>query len=57
MSPKILVMLGMTLGSSIGGYIPAMWGGDIFSFSSLFGSLVGGIIGALLGFKISSYLD
>ena len=40
----------MTLGSIAGGYLPALWGGDLISFSSVLLSTVGGILGIWLGY-------
>ena len=48
---KKLVMLGMIIGSTIGGCVPILFGADSLSFSSLFGSLVGGILGIWLFYK------
>jgi hypothetical protein len=53
MGRKSLVWIGMTVGSAIGGYLPALWGGDLFSFSSLILSGVGGILGIWLGDRFS----
>ena len=43
----------MTAGSALGGYLPALWGGDLLSFSSLILSGVGGILGIWLGDRFS----
>ncbi|MFH0947815.1 MAG: hypothetical protein V1833_02305 [Elusimicrobiota bacterium] len=53
MSSKKMMMLGLFVGSTIGGYIPILLGAGMFSFSSLFGSGVGGIIGIWLAKKIT----
>jgi hypothetical protein len=52
MNSKGIVMLGMTVGSTIGGYVPMLFGVGIFSFWSLVGTLVGGILGIYLAFKL-----
>lgn len=44
----------MFLGSTIGGFIPEIWGADIFSLWSVFLSAAGGIFGIWLAFKISN---
>jgi len=50
-----MVWVGMTIGSAIGGYLPMLWGGSLFSFTSIILTAVGGIVGIYLGFKISEY--
>lgn len=54
MSRKSAIFWGMTFGSLVGGYIPALWGGDAFSISGIVWSGVGGILGIWLGFKMGS---
>jgi hypothetical protein len=51
--PMRLVWIGMIVGSAVGGYLPVLWGGDLFSFSSLILSGVGGILGIWLGNRFS----
>lgn len=57
MSTKSLVFIFMTIGSVVGGYIPALWGGDMFSSSSLVLSAVFAIVGIWVGFKIGQQLN
>lgn len=47
-----LIWLGLFVGSGVGGYIPALWGADMFSISSVIGSALGGIAGIWLGFRL-----
>ncbi len=42
----------MFVGSTIGGFIPMMWGADMFSFSSVIFNAIGAIVGIYLGFKM-----
>lgn len=56
MSTKTLVWAGLFLGSSIGGYLPALFGQDVFSMWSVIGSTVGGIAGVYIGYKIGNEL-
>ncbi len=53
---KIIIGSGAFFGSTLGGYIPTLWGGSVFSFSSIFLSVVGGLIGIWIGYRISQYL-
>ena len=53
MGSKKLVWIFMIIGSTIGGFIPSLWGADIFSlFPLIFGS-IGAIIGIYIGFKLT----
>jgi hypothetical protein len=52
MSRKTLVWIGLTLGSVAGGYLPALWGGDLISFSSVILSALGGIVGIWLAYRL-----
>jgi hypothetical protein len=52
---KLLIGIGMFLGSTIGSYIPLLWGGSLFSVSSIVFSVIGGILGVLGGYRLSKY--
>ena len=52
MSKKRAIWIFMGIGSVVGGYIPALWGADMFSFSSIIFSTIGGFLGIYLGFTI-----
>jgi hypothetical protein len=54
MQTKTAVWIGTILGSTIGSYIPALWGANVFSFSSLFLGAAGAILGIYLGFKLTN---
>jgi predicted esterase YcpF (UPF0227 family) len=49
---KKIIMLAMIIGSSIGGYLPTIWGSGIFSMSSVICGAAGGILGIWLSFKL-----
>jgi uncharacterized membrane protein YeaQ/YmgE (transglycosylase-associated protein family) len=49
---KKLIWLGMFVGSVVGGYIPALWGDNMFSLSSILLSAVGGLVGIWLGYRM-----
>lgn len=50
-----LVWIGLFLGSVVGGYVPMLWGADLFSFSSIICSSVGSLIGIYVGYRLSQY--
>ena len=52
MSAKKVVMLGMIIGSLIGGYAPVLIGINPLSFISLLTSAVGGVIGIIVASKL-----
>jgi len=51
MSKKTLIWIGLTVGSAVGGYLPATWGGDLISFASVMLSAVCGSVGIWLGYR------
>jgi hypothetical protein len=42
------------VGGSIGGFVPALWGGSDMSVASLLFAALGGVAGVLLGARLSS---
>lgn len=54
MSTKAFIWIGFFVGSTIGAYVPAIWGVSSFSFTSALAATVGGLIGIWAGFKIGS---
>ncbi|MDB5194451.1 MAG: hypothetical protein JWN50_465 [Parcubacteria group bacterium] len=54
MNTKTSTWIGAALGSSIGGFIPELWGAGPISFSSIFLGSVGAIIGIYIGFKMAN---
>lgn len=54
---KTFIMIGLFLGSIAGGYVPLLWGGSVFSFSSIIFSAIGALVGIWLGFKAAQKLD
>lgn len=50
-----MIWLGLFVGSTVGGFIPLLWGGSALSLSSVFFSAAGGVLGIWLGYRMSSY--
>ena len=55
MDTKKTVMLGMVVGSTIGGLVPMLWGAGMFDFSSVIFTGAGGVLGIWLGFKLANW--
>jgi len=53
---KKFIWTGFFLGSSIGGFVPAMWGGDMISIWGIVMSFVGGIAGMWAGYRVSQWV-
>jgi hypothetical protein len=53
---KLLISIGMFLGSTIGSYVPLLWGGSLFLVTSILFSVIGGLLGIWLGYRTSKYL-
>ena len=52
MSTKTLIWTGVFIGSTVGGFIPSLWGDSLFSVSSVIFTTIGGIAGIWIGFKL-----
>jgi predicted MFS family arabinose efflux permease len=53
---KFLINFGMIVGTLIGGYVPAFWGGSMFSILGIILSVLGGILGIWSGYRLSQAL-
>ncbi len=45
----------MFVGSTIGGFIPNLWGASFLSMSSILLTAVGGFVGIWIGFKLGNF--
>ena len=54
---KKFIYFGLFVGSTIGGFIPAMWGTDMLSPSGFLWSTIGGIFGIWLGYRFSRHME
>ena len=48
------IWIGILIGSTVGGFVPALWGGDLISYSGLLWSGVGAFAGLWIGYKMST---
>jgi hypothetical protein len=48
------IWIGILFGSTIGGLIPSLWGGDLLSYSGLLLSGAGAFAGLWVGYKMST---
>ena len=55
MSRKSLIWIGMTVGGTVGGYLPVLWGDSYFSFMSVLLTAVGSLAGVYAGFRLANY--
>lgn len=51
---RAYIWIGILIGSTIGGLIPGLWGGEMFSYSGLLLSGAGAFVGLWLGYKLGS---
>jgi len=55
MNSKKIIWLLSGVGGYLGGYVPLLWGGEYFSFSSILLGAVGAILGIWVGFKMTRF--
>ena len=48
------IWIGILIGSTIGGLIPSLWGGELLSYSGLLLSGAGAFAGLWVGYKMST---
>ena len=53
---KTLIYTGIFAGSLMGGYLPLLWGGSVFSMTSVLLGGVGSLLGVWVGFKTAKRL-
>jgi hypothetical protein len=47
------IWIGILVGSTIGGFIPAFWGADLLSYSSILLSGLGALVGLFIAYKLA----
>ena len=55
MDTKKLIWIGLAIGSTVGSYLPILWGAGMFSFSSIILGAVGGMVGIWGGWKLGNW--
>jgi len=53
---RTLVIFGMLVGSTVGSYVPMIWGGSLLSVSSILFGGIGGILGIWAGYKLAQMI-
>jgi hypothetical protein len=56
MSSKRLIWAGMIVGSSVGSFLPMLWGDSFVSMTSVILTALGGFVGIYLGYKLGQML-
>jgi len=51
MTTKTTIWIGVLIGSTIGGWVPTIFGADWLSLWSIVGNGIGGILGIWVGYK------
>jgi hypothetical protein len=51
MSRKAYIMLGMFVGTFLGGYAPSLWGDSGLSMTGVLAGAIGGVLGIWVAFK------
>jgi hypothetical protein len=51
---KTLIMTGMVFGTYAGSYLPMLWGGSVFSMTSILWGGIGGFAGIWMGYKLAN---
>jgi len=55
MHQRPLIWIGLFIGSTIGSFIPDLWGASVLSFSSILLSGIGGLVGIYFGVRFSDF--
>jgi hypothetical protein len=55
---KSLIGFGLLVGSTLGGFVPSLWGdNNLVSLAGFFFSFVGGVAGVWAGYRMGQNLD
>lgn len=56
MNTKVMIWIGMFVGSTVAGFIPELWGSSFLSMAGFFCSVAGALIGIWAGYKLANSL-
>lgn len=51
-----VIMISVLVGSTVGGFVPALWGASMLSVAGVLFSIVGGVAGIWVGARLGSDL-
>ena len=51
-----VIMISVLVGSTVGGFVPSLWGAGVLSIAGVLFSVIGGIAGIWVGAKLGSAL-
>lgn len=51
---RSVIGLSVLVGSTVGGYLPVLWGSSSFSITSLLFGAIGGVAGIWVGIRLST---
>lgn len=54
---KMFIWLGLAVGSTVGGFIPSLWGGETLSLAGILLSMLGGVAGIFAGYKLGQMTE
>jgi uncharacterized membrane protein YeaQ/YmgE (transglycosylase-associated protein family) len=54
---KGIIIIFLIIGSYAGSYLPVLWGGSLFSMTSIFLAAIGGFVGIWIGYKIANRMN
>lgn len=54
MERKTAVWFGLFIGSTLGGFVPSLWGAGMLSYSGLIASSVGSLVGIWIAWRVTA---
>ena len=51
-----MIMIAVLVGSTVGGFVPSLWGAGVLSVAGVVFSVLGGVAGVWVGAKLSADL-